>query len=118
MDDSQSNVIKKVTELIEVKTERFKLKLVAKTAAFFSTALSASMFLAIAFFIIFFSSFGVAFLLNEVLSSAYLGFLILAGFYLVIIVVVFILFKRKIIQNFFESILIKLIDPEEDESED
>ena len=113
-----SNLIQNLTEFIEVKSERIKLKLVSKTAMIFAIALSISMFIIIAFFMIFFLSFGLAHLINEVLRSPYWGFVILAGFYFITMVVVLILFKRKIIQGFFESLLIKLLEKEEDESED
>lgn len=118
MSDSQNNLIQHITDFIEVKTERLKLKLISKTAGFLSTALSISMFIGIAFFMIFFLSFGGALWINAALENSYIGFFFLGGFYLLLIILILILFKRKTIQNLFESLLIKLMEPSEDESED
>lgn len=118
MSNTVSEFIQNVSDFIEVKTERIKLRLISKIAIASSMALSISLFAIAIFFVLFFLSFGFAYLINESLGSSYLGFLILAGFHCIIIVLVFILFKRKIIQSFFESLLIKLMENEEDESED
>ena len=117
MPNSDSNLIQNITDFIEVKIERIKLRLISATAAFFSTALSISLFIAIAFFMVFFFSFGIAYLLNQSLDSDYIGFLIVGSFYLLVILIVLFLFKRKIIQAFFESLLIKLMNSKEDEQE-
>ena len=117
MSSSVSQLIQTISEYIEVKTERIKLKIVSKSASIASLVLSLSVFLGIAFFLIFFLSFGLAFLLNDLLRSSYLGFLLVASFYLILSLVVLVLFKRKVIQGLFESLFIKLLDPDENESE-
>ena len=118
MSNSVSEFIQNISDFIEVKTERIKLRLISKVATASSVALSISLFAIAIFFVVFFLSFGLAYLINDALNSSYLGFLILAGFHCIVITIVFILFKRKIIQSFFESLLIKLMENEEDESED
>ncbi|MBC6401571.1 MAG: phage holin family protein [Ekhidna sp.] len=110
MPNAIGNYIRNIFEYVEVKFERLKLKTISKVAKVASILISLGLLLIIIFFVVFFLSFGLASLLNDILESSYLGFLIVSGFYIVFILIVFILFRRKIIQNFFESLLIKLIE--------
>ncbi|MBC6425458.1 MAG: phage holin family protein [Ekhidna sp.] len=110
MPNAIGNYIRNIFDYVEVKFERLKLRTISKVVKVSSILISLGLFLIIVFFVVFFLSFGLASLLNDILESSYLGFLIVSGFYIVFILIVFILFRRKIIQNFFESLLIKLIE--------
>ncbi|MDE0472433.1 MAG: phage holin family protein [Ekhidna sp.] len=118
MSNAVSDYIQNISDYIEIKFERLKLKAISKAAKVLSVLISLGLLLMIVFFVVFFLSFGLASLLNDRLESNYLGFLIVSGFYVILVAVVLILFKRKAIQNFFESFLIRQIESEENETKD
>ena len=118
MSNAVSDYIQHISDYIEIKFERLKLKAISKAAKASSVLISLGLLLVIVFFVVFFLSFGLASLLNDRLESNYLGFLIVSGFYLVLITIVLILFKRRAIQNFFESFFIRQIESEENETTD
>jgi len=118
MSNAVSNYIQHISDYIAIKSERLRLKTASKAARVSSVLISLGLLLIIIFFMVFFLSFGLASLLNDTLESNYWGFLIVSGFYAVFISIMFLFFRRKIIQSFLESLLIKLITSEEDDTAD
>ena len=93
MASSARKVIDSIIAFIEVKTEQIKLKIIAALAKLLSGVLSAAILAVLAFFFLFFLSFAFAEMINARLSSDYLGFLIIAGAYLIIIMIILALLK-------------------------
>lgn len=117
MPSDTQNLVKDILAYVEVKTARLKLALVSKIAALFSNLLSLCLFIIFVFFLVFFTSFGIAEWLNVKLDSPYYGFLVVGGFYLLSVIMVLILYRRSVIQTFFESFMMKLIDKDENEED-
>ena len=117
MANAIGKVIQNITEYIEIKTEQIKLKIVARLARTLSAVLSSSFVAMMGLFFILFLSFAVALSLNSYFENDYAGFYIIAGFYFLIILITFILVKTKKIQRWFESLIIKIAE-QEDEQDD
>ena len=111
------DTISKLKEYVDVKTEQIKLVVLAKVSIVLSNVIAVSITLLFSFFLFFFLSFAVANVLNDAFQSSHIGFFLIAGFYLLIIIVVLILAKRGIIQGWIER-LILTISEKEDETED
>ena len=110
-------VIEDVSEYIEVKTELIKLKILGRLAKTTSGIVSISLILILGVFFILFLSFAVAHLINEATQSTYLGFIAISGFYLILIILIFFMIKRKSIQKLFEKLMLKIVESDEDESD-
>ncbi|MEM6736556.1 MAG: phage holin family protein [Bacteroidota bacterium] len=109
------NTIDKIIQYVELKGEQLKLKAIINIAKALSGAISLTFALVVTFFFLFFLSFAFAHLINEYLNSSYLGFFIISAFYLVIVIIVLILVKRKVIQRWFESLILKIAEGARDE---
>lgn len=116
MAESKSNIVERLTEYIHVKTEQFKLKLIQGFSTVLANVISFAFLAVFGILFIFFLSFGLGALLNSVLNSAFYGHLIIAGFYLLVILIIFLLMKSNRIKGWFESLILKAIE-KEDESE-
>lgn len=110
-------IIEKLTEYIQVKTEQVKLKIVGYISRILANVLALFFIILVGFFFLFFLSFSIGSLLNEVLESAFWGHLIIAGFYLFLIIIALILVKSGKIQSWLENLILKIAE-QEDEQED
>jgi len=91
-----------VSAYIETRIELLKLDFQEQFVRFMAKALTWGIMLLCGLTILFFLSFGLAALLNELLESKYLGFMLVAGLYLLIAVVVYLsrnLIERRIHQE-------------------
>ena len=112
-----ADTIDNIQEYLEIKAESIKLRILIQLTKTFSGIISISVILLLGFFLLFFLSFAVAILLNDALNSEFLGYFILCGFYLLIIILVLILAQKGVIQGWFESIILTLTK-KEDEKDD
>lgn len=100
------NIIDHISELIEAKVEVYKVELKYEVAKIGAKLLS---FIILSFFIsliVIFLSFSAATLINSLMDSRYWGFVIVTGFY-TLLVVLYLSFKVNLgIQHFFEKMLI------------
>ena len=110
------DTISKLKEYIDIKTEQIKLVVLGKVAIVLSNLIAISIILLFSFFLVFFLSFALANVLNDVLESTNLGFFMVAGFYLIIIIAVAILTKKGVIQRWIEALIVNNSD-EEDEKD-
>ena len=117
MANAIGKVFDNITEFIEVKTEQLKLRLITKLAKVFSGAISLSFLITLGLLFVFFVSLGAAFWVNEVMDSNYAGFFIIAGCYLLLIILTFILLKTKTIQRWFEVLILKVAEYEHEQDE-
>ncbi len=106
MANAIGDTISKLKEYIDVKTEQIKLVVLAKVSVVLSNLIAVSIILLFSFFLVFFLSFALANVLNDVFQSSHLGFFLIAGFYLLIIVIVAILTKKGVIQRWIEGLLL------------
>lgn len=118
MASSAKKVIDNIVEFIEVKTEQIKLKIISRVAKMLSGVIAISLFGVLSLFFIFFLSFAFAELINLGLNSTYLGYLIIAGAYLIIIVIVFLLVKSRKLQKGIENLIVKLEEAKYEQERD
>ncbi len=109
---------KAITDYLKVKFELLKLDLSEHLANVLAQVIAYLIIIIFGSLVFAFASMGVAFLLNEVLESSYLGFMIVAGFYLLILIVVFILLKSGKLKSFFENQLVQNTDLDLEDKED
>ena len=97
-----------VKEYINVKLELFKLKLVDKISSLISTFITALLLLIISFIFFTLLNIGIALLISECTGKSYMGFLILAVFYAIAGLILF-LGRGSFIKSALVGILIRKI---------
>ncbi|MEM6642436.1 MAG: phage holin family protein [Bacteroidota bacterium] len=117
MSSKVADTIDKIQEYIEVKFEFLKYKILVHTSKTLAGIITLSILILFGFFLLFFLSFAIAIVLNESMDSAYLGYFIVCGFYLAVVLLVLLLFRRGTIQKLFENVIIA-IAKEQDGEED
>jgi hypothetical protein len=80
-------LIEKVTDYVKVRKELTLLKTVDKGSQIFANFLSDIFVLVFAILAFLFGSFALSFYLSEILGNSYSGFLIVAGFYLLVAII-------------------------------
>lgn len=110
------DIIDKLNEYVEVKAEQIKLMAIARLSGIISVSIALFIVLIVGFFFLFFLTFAIATIFNDVLGSAYLGYLLVAGVYFLFIIMVLILIKKGVIQSWIDSLILN-IPPEEDEED-
>ena len=105
---SASKVIENIIEFIEVKTEQIKLKVISRVARLLSGVFALSFIAVLMLFFLFFLSYAFAIMINLKLESEFLGYLIIAGVYLFLIILLFFLLKSRKLQRWIEALIIKL----------
>ena len=110
-------MIRKITELFnniveffEIKVQELKLKTIQTTSQVLAILILIITISSLAFLFVLFSSFALGTLFNELLDSQYLGFLIVAGIYLLLIITIVILFQRNIINKWLQSLILKSLN--------
>lgn len=91
------NLLDKVENFIQTTTELVKLKAVDKLISVASNIVSGIVFSILVFFFLLAFNMGIAFWIGEALGKFYLGFFIVAGFY-VLLIIILALFKNSIIK--------------------
>lgn len=95
-----------VKDYLKTSAQIVKLQLIEKSAIGISHAVSGVIMAVVFFFVIVFASIGAAMWLSNELQSNWAGFLIVAGFYLLLGIIVSVA-KYSIIVNPFSGMLIK-----------
>lgn len=116
MADSDSSIIKRLTEYVHIKIEQLKLKVIGSVSRLLANILAFSAIAVLVVFFVFFLSLSVGAFLNARLASPFSGYLIVAGFYFLVIVILLLLTRTHKVRNWFENLFIRIID-NEDESE-
>jgi hypothetical protein len=103
-----TSLIDKLTEYIKVKGEMLKLEIMSQVAKILSYAITFLVVALIMLFLVFFAGLTLAVYLNDVLSSAYLGYLIVSGIILFSLIIILLLLRSGKIQRWLESLLINI----------
>ena len=109
---------KAFTDYLKVKFELLKLDISEHLANILAQVIAYLIIIIMASLVLAFVSLGISFLLNDLLNSSYLGFMITAGFYFLILLVVFTLLKSGKLKSFFENQLVQNSDLDLEEKED
>lgn len=118
MASSARKVIDNIIEFVEIKTEQIKLRIIARVARMLSGIMALSIVTILAFFFLFFISFAFAEMINAAMNHTYYGYLIIAGVYLLIIILVMILVKSRKLQKWIETAIIKLEEAKYEQERD
>ncbi len=102
-----NNLIDKVADLIKVKLEKAKLDIQGKLADILSRLVSFLIIYLFASITILFLAMSLAFFLNSILDSSFLGFLIVALIFLVVTVLVYLVARSGIFAKAFEEAILK-----------
>lgn len=98
-------LLERIQDYGKTSYELVKLKTIDKSAGFLSELASRTVMIFIFSFFLIFASVGLACWLGEILEKIYFGFFIVAGFYVFLLGVLFLFFKRKIKKSFANSII-------------
>ena len=103
-----NNLLDKLSEYIRLKGEKLKLDIIAQVSRLLAHVMAFLFLAIIAFFLFIFLSLAAGAFLNVLLESEYYGYLIVAGVYLIVLIIIFLLLRTNRIQNWLESVFIKI----------
>ncbi len=104
------SLIEKAEDFGKTSVELVKLKVLDKTSAIVSSFIPYSVvFILVASFMIFLNL-GLAFWLGEILGETYLGFFVVAGFYIVTGLIFYIFFHKRVKKYICNSIINQMLN--------
>lgn len=106
------------SDYLRVKFELFKLDISEYMANILAQVIAYVIILLLFTLVLGFACIGISFYLNDLLDSNYLGFLITAGFFLLILIVVFVFLKSGKLKAVFEEMMANQIKLEKEDLED
>ena len=109
-----STLINRISEYIKVKGQQIKLEVISHVSKLLSHVLVFSFLALLGLFLILFLSFGLSAYLNEALGSAYLGYFVTGGIYLLVLIIIALLAKAGKIQLWIEKLILKASEEIED----
>ncbi len=107
MGSTLGELIDKLQQYVEVRLEQIKLAIITRSSKAIAGLITLTMILFFGLFVLFFLSLALAAYLNEVLDSKFLGYLLTAGCYLLVIIVMLLLSNRKVLQGWIETIILR-----------
>jgi len=110
------NIRKDIQEYIEVRLDLLKLQAAEKISKIISNTAVAIILILLLSLILFFLSFAAGYFMASVLNSNVRGFLCVAGFYLLLMLIILI-FRKKIIDRPVIKSVIKIFFPKTGEDE-
>ncbi|UXP33119.1 phage holin family protein [Reichenbachiella agarivorans] len=107
-----------LSDYVKVKIELFKLDMTTQISNALAQVIAYFIIILIGGLVVFFVSMGMAFLFNQLLASTYLGFIIVAGIYLLFLLIVLYLLKSGNLKSFFEDKLMENFSSKEESNEE
>jgi len=105
-----------ILEYIEVKLDLIRLHTAENLSRIFSNVATIAIIGYLVFFIIFFISFAAGFYIGSLLGSNELGFLCMAGFY-TLLLILFLAFRKEIVERPVIKAMVRLFFPKFEEDE-
>lgn len=105
-------IIDKLTEYLKVKGDQLKLEVMGQVARILAHVI---VFLLISLLFLFFGLFfmlSLAVVLNFALNSEYLGYVIVTGILLILLVIIAFMLKSGKVQKWFETLILKISEDE------
>ncbi len=99
-------LIENLTGFIRVKIELLKLEILEEISKGIATLLSLIVIMILGLFVLAFGSLTLAVIINNYLASPYLGYIIITGFYTVVLIIVFLLSKSGKLTDLIEQQLV------------
>lgn len=116
MIDEFNDIRKDVLEYIDIKLDLIRLHTTENLSRIFSNIATMAVIGYLLFLIVIFLSFSAGFYLGSLLNSIELGFLCMAGLY-IILLILFLLFRKKIIERPVIKAMVRLFFPKFEEDE-
>jgi len=116
MTDDLNKISKDLLEYIDARMELLKLHTAENISRIFSNALILAVISYLAFFILLLLTFAAGLFLGDKMDSNELGFLCVAGFYLLLLVI-FIILRKQIVERAVRRAIVKLFFPKLDDDE-
>lgn len=113
-----NKLLDKITEYLRLKGEKLLLDVIARVSRILAYVMAFMVLGVIIFFLFVFLSLALGSYLNELLNSAYYGYLIVAGIYLLISIVIFLLLQTNKIQQWLEALLIRISENKFDDDDE
>ncbi len=110
-------IIENLTGLIEARLELAKLEIKEEVAKAGAKIVAAIIFSFLLVMIIIFFSISVGAMLNGILESNFLGYAIVTGFYILVLVLLITFNAHKWLQRKLEDVLIDIVDTNEDDEQ-
>ena len=114
--DDINDLRKDILEYIEVKLDLIRLHTAENLSRIFSNVATIAIIGYLVFFIIFFISFAAGFFIGSLLDSNELGFLCVAGFY-TLLLILFLVFRKQIVERPVIKAMVRLFFPKFEEDE-
>lgn len=102
------DLFEKTEEYIKTNIQLYKLKATEKAAGIISSIAANILVILLGFFFLLMINLGIAYWLGTILGQVYYGFLIVAGFYALVTLIVFV-FRKNIIQSPISNTIISQI---------
>lgn len=116
MIDEFNDIRKDVLEYIDIKLDLIRLHTAENLSRIFSNIATKAVIGYLLFLIIIFLSFSAGFYLGSLFNSIELGFLSIAGLY-IILLILFLIFRKKIIERPVIKAMVRLFFPKFEEDE-
>ena len=114
--DDINDLRKDILEYIEVKLDLIRLHTADNLSRIFSNVATIAVIGYLVFFIIFFISFAAGFFIGSLLDSNELGFLCVAGFY-TLLLILFLVIRKQIVERPVIKAMVRLFFPKFEEDE-
>lgn len=112
-----NKLLDRVTDYIRVRGEKLKLDIIAQTSRLLAHFVTFLCIAVIVLFMLIFLSLALGAYLNAVLNSPHLGYLIVAGIYLIFLFAMIILLRSNKMQAWLETLFINLTENISDDHE-
>lgn len=109
-------LIDTIGEYVKVKVDLVKVDLIERLSGLGALLISFLTIFMISLFLLAFISLAFASYLNVVLNSLYAGYLIVSGFYLLLVIIIFFVLKSGRLKAMIESAVLKSMEKKEDQN--
>jgi putative effector of murein hydrolase LrgA (UPF0299 family) len=103
------NLLGKAEDLVKTSIELFRLKTIAKLSDVLSSAIPGVIYGLVLLFILLMLSIAASLYLGDLTGQSWYGFLIVSGFYLVLVIIIYI-FRRPIKKSISDSVIKKTLE--------
>jgi hypothetical protein len=116
MSEDINNIKKDIQDYLEIKLDQIRLHTAENISRILSSAISIAILGYLLFFILLFLSFAAGYFFASLLHSNEMGFLYVAGFY-GLVLIIFLIFRKRIIERPVIKAMVKLFFPKFSEDE-
>ena len=113
-----NKLVDKLSEYIRLKGEKLKLDIIAQVSRLLAHFVALLTMAVIGLFLLVFLSLALGNYLNYLMESPHYGYLIVAGGYLILLIIIFLLLRTNKIQRWLEATFVKFSENISDQSDE